>query len=164
MHTSRLGRDFIRHHEIAGGKITEEMCSLYSDPVGLPTIGIGHLDRSRAYEGITLSPARVMDLFADDLEEFEEYVECIGYDLPQHKFDALVDFAFNVGPEGIRDISSLVRGKDLDSSYVPARVHLYTKGGGIRLPGLIMRRTAFELLWYGFGYRPYACAASERLI
>jgi lysozyme len=102
--TSRKGRRFLAREE---GVIRWA----YADPLGFATFGIGHLIRRgplRAEDfvkyGSRAHPAtmrKVMRVFRSDLKPFEKAVRrAAGRRLPQHKFDALVSLAFNIGVGG----------------------------------------------------------------
>lgn len=80
----------------------------YADPLGFATFGIGHLIRRgplRAEDFIRFGSlshpatmAKVMRVFKRDLRPFEKAVrQAARRPLPQHKFDALVSLAFNIG-------------------------------------------------------------------
>lgn len=75
--------------------------TVYADPIGLLTVGVGHLvtpqDNLRAGERI--SDSRMAKLFEQDLQRARQAIVRISGDIKlyQHEFDALVDLAFNVG-------------------------------------------------------------------
>jgi len=79
--------------------------TVYRDPIGLPTVGVGHLvtpaDGLRV--GDEISYDRILDLFERDLRAAEDAVVRLVGDLPlyQHEFDALVDLVYNVGEAGV---------------------------------------------------------------
>lgn len=79
--------------------------TVYADPVGLLTVGVGHLvtpqDKLRA--GQRISEARVAKLLEQDLQKASKAVDELVGDLPlyQHEYDALVDLVFNVGPGNV---------------------------------------------------------------
>jgi GH24 family phage-related lysozyme (muramidase) len=81
--------------------------TVYRDPIGLPTVGVGHLvtpaDNLRV--GQTISESRVLDLLDADLAHAEQAVRDLVGHLPlyQHEFDALVDLVFNVGAGNVSE-------------------------------------------------------------
>lgn len=83
----------------------------YNDPAGFATFGVGHLIARRPVNALDRlrfgtkarpsSRAKVMRVFNRDLKPFEAAVRmAAGRELPQHKFDALVSLAFNIGLGG----------------------------------------------------------------
>lgn len=88
---SNAGRAFLEREE---GKRN----SVYTDSKGFATIGIGHLVLPGESFG-TLSDTEVYELLNRDLVRFENAVnEAITVPISQNQFDALVSFAFNLGP------------------------------------------------------------------
>lgn len=75
--------------------------TVYADPIGKPTVGVGHL--VRASDGLSIGDMITYDhalrLLESDLKEAENAVARLVGDLPlyQHEYDALVDLVFNVG-------------------------------------------------------------------
>jgi lysozyme len=103
---SEKGRDFLVREE---GVVRYA----YNDPAGHATFGVGHLlHRGRVTEadkrrwGTRARPkpmSLVYEVLADDLEKFEEAVrETVGRRMWQHRFDACVSLAFNIGTGGFR--------------------------------------------------------------
>jgi lysozyme len=128
----------------------------YIDPIGLPTIGYGHLltDSEMASgrivingvsvnykNGITMK--QVMDLKKQDLARFETFVmNNVKVKLTQSMFDALVSFAFNVG-NGNLQRSTLLRVLNRGEYTVAANEFLkWNRAGGKVLAGLTRRREA----------------------
>jgi len=117
----------------------------YRDPVGLPTIGYGHLitagDPYR--EGTCLTMQEGTDLLRRDLSSFESCVtRYISVPLNGNQFSALVDFSFNVGCGGFQNSdlrTNLNRG---DYGSVCTQLRRWVYGGGKVLPGLQRRRDA----------------------
>lgn len=137
-----------------------EGCSLtlYNDPAGHCTIGYGHLVHlgrcdGRLVEapllpGITQSAAT--HLLALDLASFEKHVaRLVKAPTTQHQFDALVSFAYNVGPGGlaVSSVLKMVNKRRYDAAA--AELHNYVYGVGIPwpLPGLVRRRAAEAALF-----------------
>jgi GH24 family phage-related lysozyme (muramidase) len=84
-----------------------------------------------------------------DLERFEKAVAAMVWDRPfkQHQFDALVSFAYNVGPANLK--SSTLLKKHRAGDYIGAAVEFlkWTHAGGKRLAGLVKRRSAEAALY-----------------
>ena len=111
---SAQGRKFITGEE--GRRLKP-----YKDPVGLWTIGVGHLltKEERATGLIVIGGKKtkwtdgllaeeVDALLAQDLHRFESAVyDALNFDPEQHQFDALVSLAFNIGTGGFSGPPSL---------------------------------------------------------
>lgn len=129
---------------------------MYIDPVGLPTIGLGHLLTKREQQsgfiningkninyknGLTMD--QVMDLKRQDLKRFEDAVHRhVKVKITQSMYDALVSWLFNVGA-GRMNNSTL--GRKLNrKDYIGAANELprWNKAGGRTLRGLTRRRNA----------------------
>ena len=128
----------IKHHE--GVRLKP-----YQDPIGLWTVGVGHLigdGKTLPIEWFrTLTIDEVDELLKSDLRKFERGVLrlCPNH-LTQSRFDALVSFAFNVGLGNLQ-ASTLGqkhnRGDILGASQEFLR---WNKAGGRVLRGLTIRR------------------------
>jgi len=149
----------------AGRALLKELegCRLqpYKDVAGLLTIGAGHLltqselhsgtivlngTSIRYTDGITEATADA--LLEQDVQWAEAVVEtCIMVPLTQHQFDALTLWAFNVGPEAVRN--STLRRLLNDGQYdvVPAQLRRWVYAGGKQVKGLVNRR-AREVAWW----------------
>lgn len=67
----------------------------YKDSVGVWTIGYGHTKGVKPGQIITEKQAE--SLLRGDLLDSEKYVNGLGCSFSQGQFDALVDFAYNLG-------------------------------------------------------------------
>ena len=166
--TSALGVRMIM--QLEGSKAV-----IYNDPVGLPTIGVGHLlTRDELSSGKiklssgrvidirqTLSYADIHDILVDDLGVAESAVSrVIKQPLNQHQFDALVSWTFNVG-QGALERSTLARLLNTgDFGSVPAQLREWDKAGGKVLRGLQNRRETEVSMWLG-QYTDNSVVASE---
>lgn len=156
LQVSATGIRFIAGHELPGGRLAKKHLRPYDDGAGIETIGIGH----RNVEGLTsITESQAWTLFRSDLQWVEGRLTRAfeRLRLPPHKVDALADFLFNVGWTAFQGspVHQAVLDHDLESSYVPSAMHLYTRGGGRRLAALVNRRTACEMLWFFAEYKPY---------
>ncbi len=125
----------------------------YTCPGGALTIGYGHT--ADVYEGQTITAQEAKDLLRQDLASREafvkNYAENCGVQLTQGQFDALVDFAFNLG-NGCFEESGLVEmigDGDLDGAAAEMQKYVYAKdkeGNKVKLGGLVARRAA-EAEW-----------------
>lgn len=135
----------------------------YEDSAGFLTIGVGHkLTHSELTSGKInvggvhlqwrhgLTGEEVDALLTQDLLRFELAVSSgVPYNLPQHKFDALVSFAFNVGREAF--INSTLRRMVVkeDEAEVLHNFRRWVWAKGKIHPGLIARREKEIKLWRG---------------
>lgn len=67
----------------------------YKCPAGVWTIGYGHT--SGVVKGQKVTKQEAERLLLRDLIQYEAFVEKLNVTSQQHKFDALVDFCFNLG-------------------------------------------------------------------
>ena len=72
----------------------------YKDSVGVWTIGYGHTRGVKA--GQTITEKQAESLLRGDLLISEKYVNGLGFSFSQGQFDALVDFAYNLGTDSLR--------------------------------------------------------------
>jgi len=106
MKLSTEGIELIKKHE--GVRQT-----VYADPIGLPTGGVGHLlsteERVKFPIGTSLTDEQVNAWLREDVSEAEVAVRsAVKVELTQSQFDALVSFTFNVGGGALRT-SQLLR-------------------------------------------------------
>lgn len=138
------GIDLIKHFE---GFVH----SLAPDPIGIPTVGYGHLSKSKNCAEVPfkfpLSPATATELLQKDIPG---YTSCLarslngGVSLNQNQWAALVSWTFNVGCGNVKT-SSLVRrlnqGQD-PNIVAPQELPAWNKAGGRVMAGLTRRRKA----------------------
>lgn len=126
--------------------------AVYRDPVGLPTVGVGHLLTRAECEkwpvGHELSSEEVSQLLQQDLKESAEAVrDLVTHPLTQGQFDALVSFTFNLGRKNLAR-SGLLRKLNLGLVDEAATEFLrWTFAGGRKLRGLVLRRKAEQQLF-----------------
>lgn len=127
-----------------------EILKVYLDPIGLPTVGVGHL--CQPHEGFRLGEIitreRSRELLRIDIERFEKAInELVLRQLNQNQFDAVVSFAFNVGTTTFRR-SSVLRLLN-ESRFADAANFLlrYRFADGKSLKGLLRRRKAERQLF-----------------
>jgi GH24 family phage-related lysozyme (muramidase) len=117
----------------------------YKDPVGLPTIGYGHLIKSGDpyHAGTCLSKQQGEDLLRKDLSIF---VGCVnGYvkvSLTCNEFAALVSWAFNVGCGNVASSTLIKILNGGNKGGVCGELAKWNKAGGKVLAGLTRRRQA----------------------
>lgn len=149
MKTSKNGIDLITHYE---GGIQQHA---YPDPRtnGEPyTIGIGHtgsVDGVKVHPGMVITPAKATQILQQDLAKFEaDVTQLVKVVLTQGQFDALVSFAFNVGPdmnhngiaEGLGDSTLLKYVNSKQFGLAAAEFIEWNKSKGKVMNGLTCRR------------------------
>lgn len=138
LRVSKHGREFITAHE-------GEILRVYLDPVGLPTMGVGHLltdeEKAKYPVGSVITRGVSQEFLERDLRRFENAVSAlVKVPINQNQFDALVSFAFNVG-EGNFKRSSVLRHLNAGLYAKAADAFLaWNKSKGKVLPGLTRRR------------------------
>lgn len=124
----------------------------YYDPVGLPTIGYGHLLSRTAWKPLNQFPAISVAqaealLRADLMKSAGAVMRLVKVKLNANQIAALIDFVFNAGA-GNFEISTLRRVINRgDFAAVPAQLMRWVFAKGVRLPGLVKRRKAEVALW-----------------
>lgn len=137
MKASAKIKNFIKTHE--GLRLDAYTC-----PAGVLTIGYGHTGHDvRPGMRITLTEADT--LFDRDLEQFEtelsRHIADRGVTLSQHRYDAVVSFAYNVG---VGNLLASTLWKKLcanpDDTTIPSEFCRWVYSKGSKLPGLVTRR------------------------
>jgi lysozyme len=147
-----------------------ESCRLvaYPDPGtgGDPwTIGWGHTG-SEVCTGLVIDQAEADRLFRQDVFQFVQDVNNLlgGVGATQSEFDALVSFAYNVGPdidaddiaEGLGDSTLLRKFKAGDIQGAANEFPKWNKAKGNVLAGLTRRRKAERAMFLGQDWRAAA--------
>lgn len=124
----------------------------YYDPVGLPTIGYGHLLSRQAwaplsqFPAITVAQAEAL-LRSDLMKAAAAVMRMVKVTLNANQIAALIDFVFNAG-SGNFEISTIRRVINRgDLSAVPAQLMRWVYARGVKLPGLVKRRRVEAELW-----------------
>ncbi len=119
--------------------------SAYRCPAGVLTIGYGHTGDVKADDRITLHMAET--ILEYDLSRFEQAVEKLAPGANGSQFSAMVSLAFNIGIAAFEKSSVL---REFRAGHLLAAAEafmLWTKGGGVVLPGLVKRRAAERALF-----------------
>lgn len=117
-------------------------------PGDVPTIGFG--TTAGVKMGDTITPPKALARALTDVETFEGALrDCVTVPLYQHEYDALVSFAYNVGPSAFCG-STLVK-KLNAGDYAGACDELprWVYVGGRKVAGLVNRREAERALCRG---------------
>ncbi len=131
---SQEGLRFIANHEGRSLKV-------YNDSAGNPTIGYGHLvGKGEDYsKGITDADALKL-LSADAKTAVDAVNNLTSGKLPQHQFDALVDFTFNLGSGSLAS-STLLKNINSGTEVIKSNFTDWDLAGGVKSQGLLNRRT-----------------------
>ncbi|PWC13659.1 muraminidase [Brenneria roseae subsp. americana] len=134
--TGRAGIALIKSFE--GCRLTQ-----YRDAVEKWTIGYGHLILPCERFDHTLTEEEAEELLRNDLKIIEgQILKLVDVDINQNQFDALVSFAFNLGPGNLKRSTLLLylnQGKYTEAAEQFLR---WNKAGGKELYGLTRRRAA----------------------
>lgn len=135
--TSQVGVDLIKKYE--GLRTTA-----YLDPVGVPTIGYGHIKtvtKADVTNKKTITAKQAEDLLREELPEYEGYVRsAVKVPLNQNQFDALVSFTYNLGNGNLNKSTLLKKLNKSDYKGAQAEFAQWNKAGGKVLAGLVTRR------------------------
>jgi lysozyme len=145
--TGKEGIEMIKTFE--GFRGTPYKCS-----AGVPTIGYG----ATFYPGgkkVTMTDAAIteeqaVELLANMLVSFEKYVDSYCVDtITQNQFDALVSFAYNLGPANLKS-STLLKKVNANPNDESIKLEFlkWVKAGGKTLKGLVRRREAEAELYF----------------
>jgi len=126
----------------------------YKCPAGIPTIGYGATfypngkKVTMADKAITEAEGTV--LLQSMLVSFEKYVDSYCRDdINQNQFDALVSFAYNLGPANLKSSTLLKKvNANPQDETITAEFMKWVKAGGKTLRGLVRRREAESLLYF----------------
>lgn len=111
----------------------------YKCPAGVWTIGYGHT--AGVKKGQKVSKAQAEELLRKDLSRTEDYVNKLGVCKMQGQFDALVDFAYNIGMSALGS-STLIKKirAGAPTAEIQAQFRRWVYAGKKLLPGLVRRR------------------------
>lgn len=118
-----------------------EGCKLiaYQDSKGVWTVGIGHTKGVK--KGTRINMAQAMEYLTQDLAVASNYVNRQNVCKTQGQFDALVDFAFNLGTNGLAHSTLLYYIKiGKPAKEIQAQFRRWVYSGKEKLPGLVKRR------------------------
>jgi lysozyme len=145
--TGKAGIEMIKTFEGFVGKP-------YKCPAGIPTIGYGATFYPNGKK-VTMADAAVTEeqateLLANMLVSFEKYVDSYCVDtITQNQFDALVSFAYNLGPSNLK-VSTLLKkvNANPNDELIKLEFMKWVKAGGKTLKGLVRRREAEANLYF----------------
>jgi lysozyme len=128
--------------------------SPYKCPAGIPTIGYGATfypnGKKVTMTDAVITEAKGTELLQSMLKSFERYVDSYCRDdINQNQFDALVSFAYNLGPANLKS-STLLKKVNANPNDETIRDEFmkWVKAGGKTLKGLVRRREAEANLYF----------------
>ena len=134
MSLSSKGLEFIKRHEGYSDKV-------YKDAAGNATIGYGHLIKQGENFDKGITKEKATELLAQDTKTAVDAVNAkLTGKTSQSKFDALVDFTYNVGAGNLGKstlLSNINSGKDVTKENFTD----WNRAGGKVVQGLTTRRT-----------------------
>lgn len=144
MRASENGINLIKQFE--GCRLTT-----YQDSVGVWTIGYGWtqpVDGKTVAKGMTITQQKADDLLKQGVVQFESGVNSlVKVQLNQNQFDALVDFAYNLGVNALKGSTLLKKLNTGDYAGAANEFTKWNKAGGKELAGLTRRREAEKSLF-----------------
>lgn len=124
----------------------------YVCPAGVPTIGYGstrYADNRRVLlNDLSITePVAFALLFATLTQYVDAVNDYVHVPIHQCQFDALVDFAYNLGANALKTSTLLRKLNQSDFQGAADEFSKWTHGGGVVLPGLVKRRAAEQELF-----------------
>ena len=120
--------------EFEGCKLTAYKC-----PAGVWTIGIGHTKNVK--QGQKITEAQALEYLKKDLLPCEDYVNSLNVCKTQGNFDALVDFAFNLGTASLGSSTLLKKIRiGANEEVIRGEFSRWVYANKVKLPGLVKRR------------------------
>ncbi|SPO00363.1 uncharacterized protein DNG_03208 [Cephalotrichum gorgonifer] len=125
--------------------------NIYKDPVGLPTVGYGHLCSDSTCSDvpypIPLSTTNGQKLLQSDIKVAQQCITLATASsvvLNANQYGALVSWGFNVGCGNVRSSTLIKRlnAGGATNTVIAEELPKWNKGGGVVLPGLTRRRAA----------------------
>jgi lysozyme len=145
--TGKAGIEMIKAFEGFVGKP-------YKCSAGVPTIGYGATfypdGKKVTMTDASITEEQAVELLANMLVSFEKYVDSYCVDtITQNQFDALVSFAYNLGPANLK-ASTLLKKVNVNPNDESIRLEFmkWVKAGGKTLKGLVRRREAEANLYF----------------
>jgi len=139
---SAAGLAAITHDE---GKVSK----VYLDPVGIPTVCVGHTSSVTSADlGKPYSDAVCQSLLRQDTAVAQRAVgKLVQVPVTQDQFDALVSFTFNVGAGNLKSSTLLKKLNAGDCRGAASEFPKWNKAKGRVLPGLVTRRNRERLVF-----------------
>lgn len=131
----RLVKSFEGYHT----RLKDGSCAAYLCPAHVPTIGWGCTEGVKL--GMVWTEAEAEAALRREIAKFENAVNTsVTVEINQNEFDAMVSLAYNIGAAGFKRSSVLRRLNKGDRSGAARAFHMWNRGGGRILAGLVSRR------------------------
>lgn len=131
----RLIKSFEGYHT----RLKDGSCAAYLCPARVPTIGWGCTEGVKL--GMVWTEAEATAALLREIAKFENAVNTsVTVEINQNEFDAMVSLAYNIGAAGFKRSSVLRRLNKGNRAGAAQAFHLWNKGGGRILAGLVSRR------------------------
>lgn len=131
----RLVRSFEGYHT----RLKDGSCAAYLCPARVPTIGWGTTEGVKL--GMVWTEAEATAALLREIAKFETAVNTsVTVEINQNEFDAMVSLAYNIGVAGFKRSSVLKRLNKGDRTGAARAFHMWNRGGGRVLKGLVSRR------------------------
>ncbi|NLS53761.1 lysozyme [Hafnia alvei] len=144
MQISENGINLIKQYE--GCRLTA-----YQDCIGVWTIGYGWtqpIGGKSIAKGMVISQQKADALLMQGIEQSENCVNnVVHHSINQHQFDALVDFAYNLGVNALKGSTLLKKINVGDYIGAANEFQKWNKASGKELAGLTRRRGAEKSLF-----------------
>lgn len=144
MRASENGINLIKQFE--GCRLTA-----YQDSVGVWTIGYGWtqpVDGKTVAKDMVITQKKANQLLTEGVAQYESGVtNLVTVPLNQNQFDALVDFAYNLGVNALKGSTLLKKLNAGDYAGAADEFTKWNKAGGKELAGLTRRREAEKSLF-----------------
>ena len=114
---------------------------VYVDPIGLPTVCVGHMDKALK-KGTIFSIEECMEMFAADWKKHQAQLNTVvkvPYKSEWQK-EALTDFTFNVGIGNVKSSTLIKLVNQGRHKAACEQLSKWVKAGGKTLKGLVTRR------------------------
>lgn len=138
MKVSEKGLAIVKKYE--GFRLKPYLC-----PAGVPTIGWGSTvypnGKAVTLRDAAITPQQASDILLTTMVKYEDAVSrYVQVPINQNQFDALVDFAYNVGVGNLQTSTLLKKVNASDFVGAANEFGKWVHGGGAVLPGLVNRR------------------------
>jgi len=139
MNISAEGLRLIKSFEGYHTRQKDGSCAAYLCPAGVATIGWGCTEGVKL--GMVWSEAEAEAALRREIAKFETAVmKSVAVEINQNEFDAMVSLAYNIGAAAFARSTVLRRLNKGDRAGAAKGFHLWNKGGGRVLAGLVSRR------------------------
>jgi lysozyme len=139
MKISDEGLRLIKNFEGYHTRLKDGSCAAYLCPARVPTIGWGCTEGVKL--GMVWTEAEATAALLREIAKFENAVNTsVTVEINQNEFDAMVSLAYNIGVAGFKRSSVLRRLNKGNRAGAAQAFHLWNKGGGRILAGLVSRR------------------------